>query len=394
MAKERNKSIGFHMSNLPLASQAEALHEINLKFCDVPVRIASDASHFVRFFARMYDRFQVKDFPGQSRPPLEFALLAGSENAWGRPVLVLDGAGWPLDGAVGLQGLAHDVILNVILARVRSHLLIHAAVVAQGNEAIILAGDSGHGKTTLALALVRRGYAFLSDELAALGRVDRLVHPFPRRLRLRPGTLERLGWALPDSGNGDRQDRLSVDIEDLQPGCLGKPARIRHVIILEDSLRPNGETDQQPEREMGIFVDRTDPRLLEAARRIDGVTQVWETVEMDCPVIRIIARRRMAALTEIERACRELQILILDVSKRPLSVPSFEQPAELKPMPRSQAVMELIRQFQPGHKSTLLAQGPSTQLFVELATMIDQATTFQLRTGPLEETVDLICGLS
>ena len=187
---------------------------------------------------------------------------------------------------------------------------------------------------------------------------------------------------------------MILDIEDLQPGCLGGPACVRQVIILKQALRPDREAEPLPERELGIFVDHADPRLLEAARRIDGVTNVWETIEMGCPVIRIIARRRMATLREIESACRELQILILDVSKRPLSVPSFDQPAELSPIPKSEAVMELIRQFQPGHKSTLLAQGSSTQLFVELAAMINEATCFQLRTGPVEETVDLICGLS
>jgi hypothetical protein len=56
--------------------------------------------------------------------------------------------------------------------------------------------------------------------------------------------------------------------------------------------------------------------------------------------------------------------------------------------------MELIRQFQPGHKSSLLADNPSTQLFVELAAMMHQADSFQLRAGPLDETVDLICALS
>jgi hypothetical protein len=370
------------------------MQQINLKIYDVAAHITSDANHLIAPFALMYDRFRIEDFAGLPRPPLEFSLLTGCDNAWGRPILVLDGHGWPMDGTKGLQSFAYDVILNAILAQVRSHLLIHAAVVAKANEAIILAGDSGHGKTTLALALVRRGYRILSDELAALGRADHLVHSFPRGLHIRPGTLERLGWTAPPRLPSHGSDTLTVDIEDLAPGCLAAPARVRHVIILNNLQQPNQETDESLERELGIFVDRTDPRLLEAARRIDGVTKVWETIEMGCPVIRIIARRRMATLKEIESACRGLQILILDVSKRALRVPAFDQPAELTPISKSQAVMELIRQFQPGHRSTLLEQGSSTQVFVELVDMIDQADSFQLRAGPLEETVDLIGGLS
>src|SRR5262249_13186182 len=148
------------------------------------------------------------------------------------------------------------------------------------------------------------------------------------------------------------------------------------------------------ERELGVFIDRAEPKLLEAVRRLDGVNMVWETVEMGCPVIRIRARRRMAVLGQIEDLCREFRVLILDVSKRPLLAPSFEQPANLTPIPTSQAVMELIRQFQPGHRSAVLAKWPSTQLFTELAAMIGQASSFELRSGPLEQTADLIDDLS
>jgi hypothetical protein len=369
------------------------MQQVNLQVYDVAAHIASDASQFIAFFTRMYDRFQVKDFTDMSRPPLEFALLTGSDNAWGKPVLVLDGVGWPLDGGLGLMGFAEDTILNEMLAHVQSHLLIHAAVVAKGNEAILLAGDSGHGKTTLALTLVRRGYQFLSDELAALDRADQLVDPFPRSLRLRPGTLERSGWATQAKEDGNSQERLTVDIEDLQPGCLGEPARVKRVIILKPVPRPNEELGRGLERELGIFIDRADPKLLEAARRLDGVSMVWETVEMGCPVIRIRARRRMTVLRQIESLCREFRVLILDISKRPLLAPSFEQPAKLTPIPTSQAVMELIRQFQPGHRSAVLAKGPPTQLLTELAAMISQANSFELRSGPLEQTADLVCGL-
>jgi hypothetical protein len=168
---------------------------------------------------------------------------------------------------------------------------------------------------------------------------------------------------------------------------------VRHVIILKNGPPPNRESEPLPESELAIFVDRIEPRLLEVARRIEGVTQVRESVEMGCPMIGILTRRRMATLSQIESICRQLQILILVVRKRSLSVPTFDQPAELMPISNSTAVMELIRQFQPGYRSNLLTQGSSTQLYVELAAMIDQATCFQLRAGPLDETVDLLRSL-
>lgn len=47
-------------------------------------------------------------------------------------------------------------------------LFLHAAVVARKEEALVLAGPSGAGKTTLALALVNRGWSLVSDDLAVL----------------------------------------------------------------------------------------------------------------------------------------------------------------------------------------------------------------------------------
>ena len=54
------------------------------------------------------------------------------------------------------------------MTRVRSHLLIHAGVVSRDGQGIILVADARHGKTTLVLELVRRGFQFLSDEMADL----------------------------------------------------------------------------------------------------------------------------------------------------------------------------------------------------------------------------------
>ncbi len=46
--------------------------------------------------------------------------------------------------------------------------LIHAAVLGRGGRAVVAAGRTGNGKTTLALALLARGWTFLSDDCAVL----------------------------------------------------------------------------------------------------------------------------------------------------------------------------------------------------------------------------------
>jgi hypothetical protein len=67
---------------------------------------------------------------------------------------------------------------------------IHAAALARRGRAVILAGDGGAGKTTIALALAARGLELLSDEMAILDPATSTIHPYPRRVHVRPGTPE------------------------------------------------------------------------------------------------------------------------------------------------------------------------------------------------------------
>jgi hypothetical protein len=342
----------------------------------------------------MYHRFRVNGVPDPARPQAEFAVLTQSDNAWGQPVMIMDGEARLLNDLRLLETYTYDGVLNAIVAGVRSHFLIHAGVVARNGQGIILAADSGHGKTTLVLELVRRGFKFLSDEMAALGRADRRVYPFPRSLRVRPGTLEMAGFPEAADGAPEWLGKLLLDIEEIQPASLGEPATIGHVVILRDPAeteRPEGR-----EREMGVLVDRLDESLLAAARQIAGVSAVWSDTERSYPTLRFRAAHRMSVLPQIEALCQEQQVLVLDISKRAESQPTFEEHARIEAIPRSQTVVELLRRFQGGHKSALLQEefgGGSTRLFMELADIVGQAGCHQLFVGPLDEMADLVCDL-
>ena len=84
----------------------------------------------------------------------------------------------------------------------RGVLPLHAACAANGSGSVILAGDSGVGKTTLLTALVARGWKILADDLTALdvgpsGNVTVCpVFPevalWPDALRIMTGCIESL----------------------------------------------------------------------------------------------------------------------------------------------------------------------------------------------------------
>jgi hypothetical protein len=58
--------------------------------------------------------------------------------------------------------------------------IVHAAAVVKESMTILLAGDSGAGKTTMTIGLTQRGWLPLSDDSAFISRRSFVVAPFPR----------------------------------------------------------------------------------------------------------------------------------------------------------------------------------------------------------------------
>lgn len=84
--------------------------------------------------------------------------------------------------------------------RARGIVVLHAGVVARAGEAIVLAGASRSGKTTLTLALVDSGWDYLSDDLAPIEIDTGSIQPFQKPLSVRnPHDWARLleAWEPP-----------------------------------------------------------------------------------------------------------------------------------------------------------------------------------------------------
>ena len=103
--------------------------------------------------------------------------------------LRLRSADWPL---------YLESVINWIIVRESSLVVMHAAVCSYRGTAICLLGSSGRGKSTLACALGMAGARYWGDEsLFADPRTGRL-QVRPRPVALRPGGLAQLGYAAPD----------------------------------------------------------------------------------------------------------------------------------------------------------------------------------------------------
>lgn len=83
--------------------------------------------------------------------------------------------------------LAEHLLFSRWARRDSRHLVLHAAAVARRVRALLLVGEKGAGKTTLAAALVQRGLLLGGDETVPLRLEDGRLAALYRPLRFKPG---------------------------------------------------------------------------------------------------------------------------------------------------------------------------------------------------------------
>ncbi len=79
------------------------------------------------------------------------------------------------------------------------YLIIHAAVVANYDKALLLPGQPGAGKSTLCAALVHRGWRLLSDELTLVSLSSGLITPLARPVCLKNESIDVIRQFAPDA---------------------------------------------------------------------------------------------------------------------------------------------------------------------------------------------------
>ncbi len=370
------------------------LHECLLELFDVQSRVRSDSLDYIQRLQRLYRRLSVASLGRNSgRPVLEFTLLTQIPGPF--PCFIADDKVWPLRHPALVEGFTYEQILMTILRRVRSHLVTHAGAVERNGQALLIVAESGCGKTTLTLELVRRGFRFLSDEFGAIHRQDRRVYPCPRSLRVRPQTLELLGRADKAQDAEIWMQKYTLDIEELYPGSLGQPAPVDTLVVLQPS-QPPPQGDPTPFLE--IQVDHLPGPFVDALRAVESIVALTEEPASIGVVLRLTVTRKALALQAVEALCQAHQVLLLNTVHKPLVAPAFGDRAHLEPMSHSQALLALLDQFLPGPGSSILQEnrqpGGAARLFLELGSALQDARCYRLTPGPLEEMADLLCSVA
>jgi hypothetical protein len=173
-----------------------------------------------------------------SGPAPGWRLLV-NRDAGERLLLATDGR----TGLVNLDEAPAEFVVDLIVCAVQSVqtgvLFLHAGSVGVGGSGALVVAHTNGGKSTTALAVARRGHAFLGDDVAAVRLATREVLPFPRSAGLRDGSLAR---ALEPRVRAVRHlratnrhgiDRTLVRVGDLFPGSVSGPLPLRFAFVLD-----------------------------------------------------------------------------------------------------------------------------------------------------------------
>ena len=156
-------------------------------------------------------------------------------------------AGWywidPIAGSISVEAgpwtLRRELRLfgvpTSVCATEAGDLALHASAVEVDGRAILLAGPSRHGKTTLAAAFARAGHRLLSEDTSRCTLVPRpAVYPGPAAMRLRADVAEWL--AVPGAHRLEvDQDRVPLLIEPRLRGD-GAPVPLGAILFLRSGV--------------------------------------------------------------------------------------------------------------------------------------------------------------
>jgi hypothetical protein len=183
-----------------------------------------------------------------------------------------------------------------ICSMVRGTVAIHASAVEIDGKAVLFAGPSMYGKTTLAAALSARGHRLLSEDTARCeADPEPMIHPGPAVVRLRPDVAHHL--RVPDTTELRMPDGRVSLVYDVNRRGGGAPVRIGSIVILR----------QGP----GVELVPIDPH--DAARDLFAVTFRLPSAE-----------QRAAAFTRIVDLVGRVPVLDL---RRPLGLDSIAEVA-------------------------------------------------------------------
>ena len=284
-------------------------HQVEVAIGPVSFRIGSAWKGPVDALAGLY-----RDYPAPDDAVCDFTVRLEPEKPWRRwlrPSVAIQGDymlpdAVPMSLAHGLLAAEMGMNLQMALGQKR-FLLLHAASVEREGRALILTGESGAGKSTLAALLGERGWRLMGDEFALLDCESGMLHPFPRAVSLKNGSIEVMRRIAGD-------DRMGPVLEGTPKGTIRhlKP-RAEAIARMREPARPalilfprfgSGQA-MRPVGPAEVFVRLTQASTNYVALGLRGFEALSGLVA-DCPAVAIDYPNTDAAMSLVESLTAEL----------------------------------------------------------------------------------------
>jgi hypothetical protein len=193
--------------------------------------------------------------------------------------------------------------LSYLLIAARHFTLVHASCVALHGRAILLCGESGAGKTSLAFACAQRGWTFLSGDATAIvrDRRDYSVAGRPFEIRFRGSALDLFPElaSIPLITRPNGKSDFVFDPADLGLACAAE-GRASHIVFLDRAARH--VTASFGRVSMGVALCELEGSICFGDGRIRAEQRQALARFLSLPVLRL----RYSDLASAERALRSL----------------------------------------------------------------------------------------
>ena len=135
---------------------------------------------------------------------------------------------------------------------------VHASVAERDGLAVVLPAAMEAGKTTLVTALVRDGFRYLSDEVAAIDPLTGEIVAYPKPLGLDPGSWRLFPDLAPESVAGIFDQQWLVNPDRIRPAATARRA-LPAVVVAPRYRSGAGGTPEPLPRSDGLraLVDQT-----------------------------------------------------------------------------------------------------------------------------------------
>jgi len=365
-------------------------YECSLFFFGRHARLYADSTETIERFAKVYVRF-IDTNPGVS--DMSFCIVSSSAH-FRAPALLVECCLYDLPDTDRYVEHAELIVFRHLLEQLDNYIVLHAGVVNREGRAIVMYGQSGFGKTTLTLELLRRGYGFMSDEFCPIRLSDFLIEPFERLVGLKRSS--------PFYKLTDPQQRVFlasegkdfIDCADIFSCRPVEPCRA--AFFLEISGTKDSHTCPPGGVALDINMCSDSTTVPDALRRLPGVTISGPLIKGNYAAYRVTASYSAAFMSNFNRIWKDNSHDIFSVFPYKGEIDTYDRTPVMRSVSAFEALTALVSNIvNRSPTGRLLAShgGKTSSLVMLLGNLLNGAACYNLQPGHLAQMADLIDNL-